>query len=181
VKYFALLMLTAFSLLPLAGQEAKKVQEPEYIGIVFSLDTTGALLPLERQQPIVQTKVKAFGYGGAKSSTVFKGAKSPVRFKAGQDIQFVVRLSAGGMEPNSFVKLYSLAVSKDQREFVMAKAGSMGFNAQSSGGESQLSLNFAKYGEQSYKISPATPLPPGEYEFVSPSGQDRFLFGIDPQ
>lgn len=181
MKYAALLMLTALPLLTLVAQEVKKVQEPEYIGVVFSLDPAGTLSPLERQQANIQTKVKAFGYGGAQSSSVFKGSKSPVRFKAGQDIRFVVRLNAPGIEPDSLVKLNVLKVAKDQREIVMAKAGAMGFGAKSTNGEAQRPLNFSKYGEQSLQVSPAGPLDPGEYVITTMGGQSGFLFGIDPQ
>jgi len=181
VKYVALFMLTALPLLTLVGQEVKKVQEPEYIGIVFSLDPAGTLSPLERQQANIQTKVKAFGYGGAQSSSVFKGPKSPVRFKAGQDIQFVVRLNVPGIEPDSLVKLNVLKVSKDQREIIMAKVGSMGMSSKSTSGESLCTLNFTKYGEQSLKFAPAVSLEPGEYVITTMGGQSGFLFGIDPQ
>lgn len=181
MKYFKLLMVTALPLLTLVAQDVKKVEEPEYIGIVFYLDPAGALSPLERQQPNVQTKVKALGYGGAQSSTVFKGSKSPVRFKAGQDVRFVVRLNAPGIEPDSLVKLDVLKVAKDQREIVIAKAGAMGFGAKSTNGEAQRPLNFSKYGEQSMQVSPAGPLDPGEYVITTMGGQSGFLFGIDPK
>lgn len=181
MKKIALLMLTALPFLALVGQEVKKVQEPEYIGVVFYLDPAGSLSPLERQQPNFQTKVKALGYGGAQSSTIFKGSKSPVRFKAGQDIRFIVRLNASGIEPDSLVKLNVLKVAKDQREIVMAKAGAMGFGAKSTNGEAQRPLNFSKYGEQSLQVSPAGPLEPGEYVITSMGGQSGFLFGIDAQ
>ena len=66
-KYIVLLMLTGLPLLTLVAQDAKKAQEPEYIGIVFYLDPAGPLSPLERQQPNFQTKVKALGYGGLRA------------------------------------------------------------------------------------------------------------------
>ena len=72
MKYVALLMLTALPLLTLVAQEVKKVQEPEYIGIVFSVDPAGALSPLEKQQPNTQTKVIGMGYGGAKTSIILR-------------------------------------------------------------------------------------------------------------
>jgi hypothetical protein len=179
MKTVALLVLTAFSFLSLAAQDTTKVQEPEYTGTVFSLDPAGTLTPLEKQQPNIQSKVKAFGYGGAQTSTIYKGAKSPVRFKAGQDIQFVIR-AGRGVDPDSLIKLNVLSVSKDQRSVTMAKIGSMGFGGvKSTNGEAQQALNFKKYGEQSYTVSPAQPLAPGEYAFTF--GQYAFLFGIDAQ
>jgi hypothetical protein len=183
VKKIALLMLTALPFLTLAAQmDVKAVKEPEYLGVVFYLDPTGALSPLERQQPNIQSKAIGLGYGGAKTSTIYKGAKSPVRFKAGQDIQFVVRMNAPGIEPDSLVKLDVLKVSKDQREMLLAKAGAMGFGGvKSTNGQTSQTLNFSKYGEQSLKVSPAGPLGPGEYVITAMGGQSRFLFGIDPQ
>jgi hypothetical protein len=182
MKTVALLLLSAFSLLPLTAQNAQKVQEPEYIGAVFSLDPSGTLTPLEKQQPNIQSKVKAFGYGGAQTSTVYRGARSPIRFKAGQDIQFVFRAGTFGVDPESLIKLTVLNVSRDQRSVVMAKVGSMGFGGvKSSNGEGQQALNFSKYGEGSYKVSPAQPLAPGEYAFTPAASQSAFLFGIDAQ
>jgi hypothetical protein len=180
VKKIALLMLVALPVLTLIGQEVKKVQEPEYIGIVFSLDSTGTLIPLERQQANYQTKEKGLGYGGVQTSSFFKGSKSSVRFKAGQDIQFVVRPSSTAIEPDTIVKLHVLKVTKNQRLIVLAKTDAMGYGSKSTAGQSLLALNFARYGAVSLKFSPATPLNPGEY-VITAGGQTGFLFGIDPQ
>jgi len=181
VKYAALLMLTALPLVTLAAQDTETVQEPEYVGIVFVLDPAGTLSPLERQQENIQTKVRAFGYGGAQSPSVFRGPKSHVRFKTGQNIEFVVRLNISGIEPDRLVKLNILMVSKDQCEIIMAKVGSVGMISKSTTGESLCTLNFAKYGEQSLKFAPSVSLEPGEYAITSMDGQSGFLFGIDPQ
>jgi hypothetical protein len=116
-----------------------------------------------------------------KPQSSFKGTASTVRFKAGQDIQFVVRLNATGIDPDTLVNLDVLKVSKDHREVVIAKAGSMGMNSKSTSGESERPLNFSKYGEQSLKLSPAEPLGPGEYVITTKLGQSAFLFGIDPK
>lgn len=183
MKTVALLALAALSFLPLSAQivtqDAPKVQEPEFVGTVYSLDPAGTLTPLEKQQPNIQSKVKAFGYGGAQTSNIYKGAKSPVRFKAGQSIQFVVR-AGRGVDPDSLIKLNVLVVSKDQRSLTLAKIGSMGFGGvKTTNGEAQKTLNFTKYGEESYTISAAPPLAPGEYAFTF--GANAFLFGVDAQ
>jgi hypothetical protein len=182
VKQIALFMLTAMFFLPLMGQETKKVQEPEYIGVVFYLDPAGELIPLERQQSNAAFKVKAMGFGGGQSSITYKGPKSPVRFKAGQVIQFVVRLNAPGIEPDSLVNLDALKVSKDERSIVTIKVGAMGMGgAKSRKGESLRPLTFSKYGEQSLKVAPAEPLEPGEYVITNAGGRGAFLFGVDPR
>jgi hypothetical protein len=112
-----------------SGQEAKKVQEPEYNYVIFYLDPTGVLIPLERQKAGIELKTKFGGFGGMQSGTNYKGSKSPVRFRVGQEILFVVRVlppvSIAGMEPVPMdpVKLNVLKVSKDQRLNISLKIG----------------------------------------------------------
>jgi hypothetical protein len=161
-------------------QDVENVQEPEYIGTVFFLNPAGALLPLEKQLPNTQAKAIAGGLGGAKVSVIFNGPASPVRFKVGQDIQFVVRLNANGIDPESLVSLEVLKVSKDHREVVAARAGSLGLSSKSTSGEFTRPLNFSKYGQQSVKLSSAEPLAPGEYVITTRRERSAFLFGIDP-
>lgn len=179
---FVVIALPIFTAL-MNGQEAKKIQEPEYIGGVFHLDPAGTLTPLERQQINTAFETKALGFGGGQSRITFKGSRSPTRFTAGQEIQFVVRLNApGGIEPDSLVNLDVLKVAKDERAIVTVKVGPMGLGgAKTRKGETLQSLKFSKYGEQSLRVSPAEPLEPGEYVITTRGGPGAFLFGIDPK
>ncbi len=60
------------------GQEPKKVQEPEYLGTFFLVDSdTGNLIPLERLPGETKVKVKAMGFGGGEGSIEFKGENLP--------------------------------------------------------------------------------------------------------
>jgi hypothetical protein len=171
-----------------SGQEVKKVQEPEYYFVVFYLDPAGVLIPLERQKAKIATKVKAWGYGGMQTGAAYSGSQSPVRFRAGQDIQFVVRVpppDSLGMEPlppDAFIKLKALKVSKGDRmkDIQETKAMGLGYKAP---GDTSRTLMFKKYGEQSLKVSPAEPLEPGEYVMTTTTGMlnGDFLFGIDPK
>lgn len=164
-----------------AGQEAVKVQEPEYIGVFyFAESATGALTPLERQTPEVKIKVKALGFGGGEGSIEVKGGKSPTRFKAGQPLSFVVRLASQQVDPLSVIQFFSLESKKDKRRLVISKAGSMGISGRSVAGASAVSFNVSKYGESSFKISPARDLPPGEYALSGEGIKDGFCFGVDP-
>ena len=174
-------MLSILPVFTLIAQEAKKVQEPEYIGVVFFLDPGGTLTPLERQESNAAFKVKAMGFGGGKGSIVYKGGKSPVRFKVGQELQFVVRLHVpAGIEPDGFVNLDVLKASKNERSITTMKVGAMGIGgAKSQKGEALRALNFSKYGEDSLKVSPVQPLEAGEYVITSRGGRGSFLFGID--
>jgi hypothetical protein len=170
------------------GQQAPKVQEPEYIGVIFYLDPSNALSPLERQKTKMEVKTKAWGYGGMKMGNAYKGSQSPVRFKAGQDIQFIVRgrvASHGGMEPpppETLVSLKALKVSKDERMSAVMEMKVMGFGSKAQ--DTSRPLVFTNYGEQSYRVSPAEPLEPGEYVMswgAGLGGNGDFLFGIDPK
>jgi hypothetical protein len=157
--------------------------EPEYVGIVFYLDSTGKLIPLEKQPLNTEYKTKYMGFGGAQSSTIFKGVKSETRFKVGQPLQLVVRLNTtGGIDPSSLVNIDVLKVAKDERLIVSMKVGTMGIGGvKSHNGETQRALTFSKYGEQSFLISPASPLDPGEYVVTTGDAHTAYLFGIDPQ
>jgi hypothetical protein len=174
------------------------VQEPEYTHVIFYLDPAGVLIPLERQKTSLEVKTKFGGLGGMQTQMSYKGSRSPVRFRAGQAIQFVVRVpppvaTLPGMEPppqDDPVKLNVLKVSKDQRLNVSAKLGG-GALMTGVGSlktvETLRTLKFSKYGEQSTQVSPAEPLEPGEYVMTTAlggmmgMGNGDFLFGIDPK
>jgi hypothetical protein len=157
------------------GQEAKKVQEPDYLGVFFSLDSnTGNLSPLERQTP--EAKWKS-GLGGVESSLEFKGERSPVRFKQGQRLEFVVLVSSQQMDPQGLVQFLSLEAKKGKRRLVTGKSAL--FGGKTSISEKAIAFNAAKYGTSSFKITPAQNLPPGEYTLSQPDTDDGFCFGID--
>src|SRR5258708_11240774 len=157
----------------LLAQDSIKVQEPEYLGVVAVLDSSGALQPLERQRAKHQSKANVLGF--IKGTTVISGAHSPIRFPADQPLEFVVKLETAGFDPFLIVRLVPLAVAKDNREFVIIKTGAMGFSPRVN--DTLIALNIANYGERSYRIVPVDPLPPGEYAIDS--GTFTFCFGID--
>ena len=99
-----LIVLPVFTLI---AQDGPKVREPEYLGVVFCLDSANgaALTPLERQQPKSALKTKALGFRGGEASITFDGPRSSSRFKFGQQVEFVVRVNAPGIEPDSLMKL----------------------------------------------------------------------------
>ena len=139
------------------AQDAKKLPEPEYIGVVLCLDPAGVLTPLERQQAQATAKVKGGGFGGVQSSTSYKGAKSPVRFKVGQEVNFVVRLNAPEIEPDSLVNLDVLKVSKTERGIITLTGGGFAGSVKTRTGETLRALTFKKYGESSTRFSQPNP------------------------
>src|SRR2546422_2596257 len=75
-NYIAVCFLIA---LPLAAQDARKVEEPEYVNSAFRLDANAALTALERQPAHPVTKPQGLGHVASKV-LVFPGDRSPVRF-----------------------------------------------------------------------------------------------------
>jgi hypothetical protein len=73
------------------------------------------------------------------------------------------------------VRLVPLAVAKDNRQFLIMKTSAMGFSPRVS--DALIAINVAMYGQNSYRIVPVDPLPPGEYAIES--GTLAFCFGID--
>lgn len=173
-----------------SGQLDKKVQEPEFLGTFFLIDsTTGNLIPLERQTPAQNAKIKGFGLGGVEMSMIISGDKSPVRFKEGQKLNFVVLSSSQQIDPQGLVHLFSLDSAKAERHFQVAKVGFSGGGDKSQA--SAIQFNASKYGISSFMITPAEDLVQGEYllsgafssaSFGGLSGpsNDGFCFGIDP-
>lgn len=150
------------------GQDVKKVQEPEYPGIFFLLDSsTGNLIPLERQTP--DYKINGRGMG-SKTVTEIKGARSPIRFKEGQTLEFVVLVSSQQIDPHGSLLFFSLESQKDKRQLITNVTGSS---------DKSVPFNATKYGTSSFRITSAQNLSPGEY-FLGGGAQDRFCFGIDP-
>src|SRR5580704_16010189 len=153
-----------------------KVLEPENIGVVVYLDSAhNSLLDLEAQTITTKTKIKALGYGGAKSTAEIPGDKSPVRLSADQKLEFVVSL-ANGVDPKQLT-LHRFDKAKDKRQVLLAKATMFGGSAHAG----SIRVNILRHGQSSYRLIPAEPLLPGEYGFTfAISGStDIFCFGVD--
>jgi hypothetical protein len=177
-------VLTAVCLLCLsrsrAAQSASKVTEPEYFGVFAAIDpSTGALIELERHTTTHRVKLRALGFGGGEAHLEIPGQESRVRFKADAVPAFVVRLTSQQSDPQGSIRLISWRVDKGVRYITVQKAGAFGAGSTAGAAESLLPFNVVKYGDTSFKIVPAEPLPPGEYALGPPGGHDSFSFGID--
>jgi hypothetical protein len=163
------------------AQNSKAVREPEYLGNFFWLDSaSGNLNPLERQTPMHKIKVKAMGYGGGEGYFEVPGETSPVRFKEGQNLEFVVLVATQQSDPQEIIRLFSWRGERGVRRLTIDKAGSMGLSSKYLMNQSQVPLNATKYGKSSFKVASTEVLPPGEYTLSAPGTEDRFCFGVDP-
>lgn len=168
---------------PALGQRPQKVQEPEYLGTFYVLDpSTGNLSRLERQTPENRMKYAgAMGVGGAQGYMKIEGAKSPVRFKEGQKLEFVVLVASQQIDPLDIVSFFALESNKDNRRLVKSKAKSV-FGVTSDKlvvGDSEVAFEASKYGVSSFKVIPTQILLPGEYVLFGSSPKVGFCFGID--
>jgi hypothetical protein len=154
-----------------ARAQENKVPEPETIGVMYWLDQVNdALVPLDREI----TSIKAApGFFKAKAKLRVNGARARLRLNDPKP-EFIIQL-ANGVDPNK-IKLYLLSVEGGKRTTVVATATAF------SGVKSQLqtlSFDVTKYGQNSYKLTPAQALVPGEYVFNATDSNDAFCFGID--
>lgn len=160
-------------------RKQKKVLEPEFIGVFFSLGENGDLRALERQTPESKIKIKAFGYGGGEGYLQINGEKAPVRFKTDTKLEFVVLSTSQQIDPMSLIQFYSFEPTKGMRRLMMTKVGSMGMSSKNVTNAGAVSFNAAKYGASSFKVAPAYELRPGEYCLSTASTATAFCFGID--
>ena len=146
-------------------ETAAAKQQPEFIGVVYLQDSTGALVSLEK------TEAK-FKYNAlrTKYSLQVAGVKSTVRVKGGAKIFFVVHL-ANGVDPASMT-LHVLAPTKDSRRVELDPD-------QKNAAYLTLPVNITKVGDSTYGISPARDLNPGEYAFSPQGVNTSYCFGVD--
>lgn len=167
---------------PAAAQDGAAPQQPQYANVFYSLDSGGSLMPLEREPVGVGGRVRAFGFGGSSVSYQIQNEHSPVRFQSGAPIQIIVKLEKQDVDPASLVVLYPLKVAKGNRQLLVSGMGFLGSHTKSDLATKQLQMVFTKYGKDSEKITPANPLPPGEYAIaVQSQGQQpiAYCFGVD--
>jgi hypothetical protein len=166
------------------AQSPSAVQEPEYINQFFKLGPEGKLVPLEQQKFAMETKSsRGFMSNSVASERTVPGPSSPVR--VAPDSHFIVKMSAGNMDPSTLIALKPLTVEKKDRALLVAKAkGSFvpfagGVKSQTPD-DNSIAVSVKKYGDGSFEIVPQQPLPPGEYVLATNSGMMGVsCFGVD--
>lgn len=148
------------------------VVEPETLGVIYLRDpNTGALLPLDREVSHVRASP---GFFKAKAKLRVNGPSAKMRIKPTQKAEFIVQL-AMGVDPNK-IKLYKLDVGGGKRETVILTVVAF------SGAKAELktlTLDVTKYGQASYKMTPAQQLLPGEYVLVATDSTDAYCFAVE--
>jgi hypothetical protein len=136
----------------------------------------------------MESKIKGMGYGGSEGGFYMDGAKSNVRIRSGDSLQFKVKMNMAMMDPSMMVKLYKFDSKNGNRQAIVSSQGGMFSGGKSKHTASEVSFNIMKSGSEDYIMMPASRLVPGEYGFinmmmVNGGGRDAsypvFAFGVD--
>ena len=167
VKALPLAAMIAFSLIVCAAQTAlDKPQEPESIGVFFYLDSSTQTL---KRLPQEEFKKHTGGFGSITESVKVSGDASSFHFAGNEKTTFVFKVFKD--EQASGAKLFQFNVKGSEREYELGRWKRRDYTPNVG-----LSVNIAKFGESSYKLTPETPLSPGEYALTL--GPTVFTFGV---
>jgi hypothetical protein len=179
MRFFAALLIGAVCSLAGVGQDT--VPEPEFTNVFLRLDA-GKLISLERQTASIHGKASGFIVMSTKAASEFSGAKSPVRFRSDQPLDFVVRsaLASSTVDPSTLYVLRKLNSKKKSRELVImaGHVTPIGGSTNTDLAQGVLPVTFARYGAASIKMTTG-PLPSGEYAVSQIYAQTVFCFGVD--
>lgn len=147
---------------------------------VFIARADGALLALEAQEP---QRKGSLGVLGMKAALVFEGARSPVRFRAGQALSFIVRINPEPAATASPI-LWRAHVARASRRVELGYSTSLA--ADMTGSPDIVPAGRTALDRRGLvEIRPGAPLAPGEYFLgMRAQGGDAvygqgYGFGID--
>ena len=142
-----------------------KAPEPDSIGVFFYLDSTTQSL---KRLPQEDFKRHSGGFGAITQSIRVAGDSSPFRVESSRQT-FVFKVFKD--EEASKARLFRFDVKGSEREYELGKWKRRDYTPNEG-----LSINIAKFGEASFKLTPETPLAPGEYALTL--GPTVFTFAV---
>jgi hypothetical protein len=181
---FASIVLILILVTCARGQDREKPTEPESPSILYNLDLSGQLVPLESQVVHVRRKFHAWGFSGVTMVYQVEGEKSRVRFKVEGKPEFVVRLE-GKLDPLETVQFYHFDEAEGSRLVPLEDFDALGRISNFQVLHAIVDFNAVKYGASSFKLIPVPKLVPGEYCLVvkdvtkPQSKSPAFCFGVD--
>jgi hypothetical protein len=166
-KALQLATMIAFSLSICAAQTATaKPPEPESIGVFFYLDSASQTL---KRLPQEDFKRHSGGFSSVVQSVKVSGGGSSLHIAANDKTTFVFKVFKD--EEASGAKLFQFTVKGSEREYDLGKWKRRDYTTNTG-----LPVDIAKFGESSYKLTPETPLNPGEYALTL--GPSVFTFSV---
>jgi hypothetical protein len=146
---------------------AQEIPDPEFSLRPYYLKAN-SLENLERVDAVVQTKVKAMGYGGADSYYNAIGVQSSVKFTQAESPRFFIKID-DPTDPMDLVVITKGDVKKNERRFKILSVNGP-FGTRSSGTGNQVKFICKKVREGLYEIVLDGTLTSGEYAFMPISG-----------
>ena len=172
-----LCFLVLFGTSPAPAQ--RQAQIPEYVGHVSAV-VDGASVPLERQNPQMDAKMRGFGLGGMRTRYIVNGDRSAVRFRQNQNISFILRVVSQDVDPTASLRLLPITPRKGRRELDYMTTGFGGLTgARDRINERAIVVQAQRLGRNAFRISTNGPLQIGEYAIISGESQILNLFAID--
>jgi hypothetical protein len=179
VAFFVTMAMMTGTLKAQNSPEAEaQVVEPQYINSFYALTPNGNLMDLEYRNVVLHPKSWAVpGYASFKTVADFKPGLSPIRLPA--TAQFVVR-GRVDVDPARVYELRQLKGSKSHRELVLSQAHGSIVGVEANPEEGAIPIQFAEYGNSSFRIVPMQPLEPGEYALMLRGRYSQlYCFGVD--
>jgi hypothetical protein len=159
--------MIALSLIVCAAQNATdKPLEPDAIGAFFYLDSGTQTL---KRLPQEEFKKHSGGFSSITQSIRVSGDASSFHFAASDKTTFIFKVFRD--EEAARAKLFQFNVKGSEREYDLGKWKRRDFTPNTG-----LSINIAKFGRSSYKLTPEGSLTPGEYALTL--GPTVFTFGV---
>ena len=155
---------------------------PQYIGVIAAYDTTkGEYRQLERIRPTVETSSRLLGYLGGQTRGVYSGERSPVRFKYGLPLHFVIRVERQDKDPANLIQFWRLKIDDGTRILPLAdQAHAYTSVVKDLRAENSIPFTAKVLGKEFFEFWALEPLPAGEYSVSAADIPDGFNFGIDP-
>ena len=148
-----------------------------YHGVVEAV-VGGSRKPLERQTVRMRINSGVMQIGSGSMFYELDGASSPVRFQAGQALNFVMRSPGEGVDPSSMFMLYKAEIKKKKLRRVKISHSSFSQRMTVDMDQEAIPLSFEHKKGGLVELRSQTPLQKGEYVFVS-MATNAFAFGVD--
>lgn len=166
-KTLPLAVLISFSLAICTAQTAAdKPAEPESIAVFYYLDSAG---PTLKRLPQEEFKKHTGGFGKIVTSVKVAGEASAFHIGPSDKATFVFKVFKD--EQAAGAKLYQFEIKGSERSYDLGKWTHRDYTPNTG-----LPVDVAKFGESSYKVTPSTPLSPGEYALTL--GATLYTFGV---
>jgi hypothetical protein len=160
-------VVVAFSVLLCAAQSVpEKAPEPNAIGVFFYLDAASGTLKRLPQEEF--RRHSSTGFSSVTQSVLVSGEGSSFHVAESQPT-FVFQVFKE--EEASRAKLFQFNVKGSDREYDLSK-----WHHKETTTNTGLSLNVSRYGQSSFKLTPESPLAPGEYALTL--GPTVFTFSV---